>query len=58
MKNSRLDYTDFLENKRRVFVPSGITVETSEINPLLFDFQKDIVRWDRLPELVAKAGKH
>ena len=37
-------YEDFLSNKKIVDVPTGIT-EIPEINHILFDYQKDIVRW-------------
>ncbi len=37
------DYQRFLDSKRVVVEPSGF--EPTGINPLLFDFQRDIVRW-------------
>ena len=40
-----LDYEDFLSNKRFVLESSGMDVEKDELNPMLYDFQKDIVRW-------------
>jgi DNA modification methylase len=40
-----VDYQDFLQSKRRTFVPTGIDVPTTYLNSKLFDFQKDIVRW-------------
>lgn len=36
-------YRDFLEQKKFTVKPSGIDVEN--IHPLLFDFQRDLVRW-------------
>ncbi len=39
-----MDYSEFLENKKMVDVPTGLS-EVPELNPMLFDFQKDIVRW-------------
>ncbi len=39
-----MDYSEFLENKKMVDVPTGLS-EIPELNPMLFDFQKDIVRW-------------
>ena len=36
-------YEEFLAGKRHDFVPSGF--EPAAINPMLFDFQRDIVRW-------------
>lgn len=40
-----MDYEQFLESKKIEIKPSGITVPVAEINPMLFDFQRDIVRW-------------
>lgn len=37
------DYHEFLESKKISVVPSGF--EPSEVNPNLFDWQNDIVRW-------------
>lgn len=39
------NYLDFLANKRFVLESSGFDVDKSELNPMLYDFQKDIVRW-------------
>ena len=39
------NYIDFLANKRFVLESSGFDVDKSELNPKLYDFQKDIVRW-------------
>lgn len=38
-------YTEFLESKRIIVTPSGIDVPLEQINPQLFDFQRDITRW-------------
>lgn len=38
------DYQGFLERKRILFASSGLS-EIPEPNPLLFPFQKDIVKW-------------
>lgn len=38
-------YLDFLNNKKFVLESTGFDVERTELNPMLFDFQKDIVRW-------------
>ena len=38
-------YSEFLNNKKFVLESSGFEVDRSELNPNLFDFQKDIVRW-------------
>lgn len=40
-----MDYQEFLNQKRLVVEPSGFTVKDDEINPMLFPFQRDIVRW-------------
>lgn len=40
-----MDYNDFLKNKRFVLESSGFDIDKSELNPMLYDFQKDIVRW-------------
>ena len=38
------DYLAFLEQKKQIRIESGFEVEESEINPLLFDFQKYCVK--------------
>ncbi len=38
-----VDYTEFLKTKKLSIIPSGF--EVNDINPLLFDFQSDIVKW-------------
>lgn len=40
-----MEYKDFLKNKRFVLESSGFDIDKSELNPMLYDFQKDIVRW-------------
>lgn len=40
-----MNYKEFLENKRFVLESSGFDVDKSELNPKMYDFQKDIVRW-------------
>ena len=39
------EYNEFIKNKALVIQSVGINVDTAELNPELFDFQKDIVRW-------------
>jgi hypothetical protein len=39
-------YEDFIATKRSLAPPAGFDVSLSNINPMLFDFQKDIVRWN------------
>ena len=38
-------YADFLKSKRLVVPATGHNVPAEAIHPLLFDFQRDIVRW-------------
>ncbi|HHV41337.1 MAG TPA: DEAD/DEAH box helicase [Clostridiaceae bacterium] len=38
-------YSDFLESKSFTLKHRGISVADSEINPILYPFQRDIVRW-------------
>jgi DNA modification methylase len=38
-----MDYSEFIESKRLVSRPEGF--EPGEMAPMLFDFQRDIVRW-------------
>ena len=38
------DYNAFLEHKKQTRIESGFQVEESELNPMLFDFQKYCVR--------------
>lgn len=39
------DYHDFLQSKSLVAMPDGIEVKIEDINPQLYDYQKDIVKW-------------
>lgn len=43
MNNQKSDYIEFLEKKRTELPSTGF--ECKQINKILFDFQKDIVRW-------------
>lgn len=38
-------YEDFINNKAFRIESCGIEIDSSELNPMLFEFQKDIVRW-------------
>lgn len=38
-------YKTFIENKIEVFESVGFEIDKEQLNPMLFDFQKDIVRW-------------
>jgi len=40
-----VEYNDFIESKAITTASKGFAVSVDEINPLLFDFQRDIVRW-------------
>lgn len=40
-----MNYSEFIKNKALLIDSSGLEVDIDELNPLLFDFQKDIVRW-------------
>lgn len=40
-----IDYQTFLDSKRLVATPAGFEVAPEHINPMLFDYQRDIVRW-------------
>ena len=39
------EYEDFLKNKRFILESCGFDVDKSTLNPMLYEFQKDIVRW-------------
>lgn len=39
------DYNQFLETKRIKVNTAGFTVEADSLNPMLFPFQRDIVKW-------------
>lgn len=40
-----MDYQEFLKAKQKMIVDSGKEVDGTEINPHLFDYQHDIVKW-------------
>lgn len=40
-----MNYKEFLNNKRFVLESSGFDIDTSELNPKLFQYEKDVVRW-------------
>lgn len=40
-----MEYIDFINRKAITVTAKGVNVEASELNPMLFDFQKDIIRW-------------
>jgi len=40
-----MTYKDFLKSKETKFENSGFTTNRENLNVMLFDFQKDIVKW-------------
>ena len=40
-----MEYKQFLSSKAIRFQSYGVDVEKSAINPMLFEFQKDMVKW-------------
>lgn len=40
-----MSYDDFLKSKRLDFKHTGIAVKDADIHPLLFSFQRDLVKW-------------
>jgi DNA modification methylase len=40
-----MNYENFIQSKRIVVAPSGFFIDTDALNPQLFPFQRDIVRW-------------
>lgn len=40
-----MTYNELLERKKLIFKPTGKKVQKSDIHPMLFEFQKDLVRW-------------
>lgn len=40
-----MDYEKFIENKAIAIQSVGFEVDRSDLNPMLFNYQKDIVRW-------------
>jgi superfamily II DNA or RNA helicase len=40
-----INYKEFLQQKGLIFHPIGFDVSENDINPMLFPFQRDIVRW-------------
>ena len=42
-EGNRMDYAEFIENKRRTVAPVGF--EANDIHPVLYPFQREVVRW-------------
>lgn len=40
-----MEYKDFINSKNKQMKNYGFDIEKENLNPMLFDFQKDIVRW-------------
>ena len=40
-----MKYEEFIQSKITTFQNCGFDIETKNLNPMLFEFQKDIVRW-------------
>lgn len=40
-----MNYEEFLKQKDYVLKSSGFDIDKNELNPMLYEFQKDIVRW-------------
>jgi hypothetical protein len=40
-----MEYAEFLEKKRQIKEKTGFKIKPSDVNPMLFDFQRDIVVW-------------
>jgi DNA modification methylase len=40
-----MEYNKFLQQKQVIKKPSGLNVPREQLNPMLFDFQADIVHW-------------
>lgn len=40
-----MDYQKFLEKKETIFKPSGFDIDKANLNPMMFEWQKDIAKW-------------
>ena len=40
-----MEYNEFLNNKKLILESRGFDIDKNELNPKLYEFQKDIVRW-------------
>ncbi|MBE3141437.1 MAG: hypothetical protein IMZ53_12755 [Thermoplasmata archaeon] len=45
MGKENKEYEEFLKSKKRTVQPIGKIIQASEVNPILFEFQRDIVLW-------------
>lgn len=39
------EYKEFIKSKVEIFRNTGFNIDKGDLNPMLFEFQKDIVRW-------------
>ena len=44
-RSDKVDYIDFLKSKQIQIHNSGFDIDVSELNTMLFDWQKDVVKW-------------
>jgi len=42
---SVMNYSEFIKSKMTKSVDSGFEISVDDLNPMLFDWQKEIVRW-------------
>lgn len=40
-----MNYQEFLKSKKFKYQSNGINISKNDINPILFDYQKDITKW-------------
>ena len=43
-----MDYLEFLESKRIIHPSTGLDIPREKLSPVLFEFQKDLTRWNLL----------
>lgn len=43
-----MDYLEFLESKRVIHQSAGLDISRDKLSPVLFEFQKDLTRWNLL----------
>jgi len=44
-KENLVSYDEFLSRKSSILQPVGMEIDEKQVNPLLFPFQRDVVRW-------------
>jgi len=45
LRRDSLDYQEFLNKKKIIHASQGLNILREQLSPLLFDFQKDLVKW-------------